>query len=612
MALDAYQYWLKELKAEEHAHGKWRKRARKCVDRYQMESDKADEHKATFNIFWSNVEVLHSAVLSNTPKPDVAQRWKTKDDTARGVSMLLENGLSFAIDNYDFDAELKPVIDDYLITGMGQARVHYRAYFEETGREKIAVTEMRNDLGEVFEYRGVDGRSFDITQVKSDPDVGVYVDGDPIDEKVYEEVDCEAIPWSRFRWQPCKAWKDCQWAAVDHYMTKSELKEKFIFAEGEINLVPSGHKTEGEDTDVLPDDEKTRSLVHEIFDRKRRKIVFIVKGYQQPLKSKENPDGDDPLMLSGFFPFPQPLLATTLSEKLIPIPDFVFYQDQADEIDRLSERIEKLTEEIKYRGVYDSSFEELSGITTAGDGEFVPVAEFTKRFPDARGLDSAIKTMPLDELMRVVTALITARDQAKQVVYEITGIADIVRGSTKATETLGAQQLKGQYANMRIARRQKAVAAFIRDIFRIKAEIIAEHFEPETLSLMTGIEVTPEMQSILKSDILRAYKVDVESDSTVVADAAEEQKNRTEVVTAVTAAFKELAPMVQTGALPLDVAKQLILFAVRGFKSGRQIEEVIDKIAAPDNGPMPGNPPMGGAQAGNNVLPMRNAGGMPI
>jgi hypothetical protein len=617
MALDAYQYWLKELRAEEKAHKKFRARARKCVNRYKAESDKEESTaKSSFNIFWSNVEVLHSAVLSNTPKPDVAQRWKTSDPASREVSQLLENAIAFSIDNYDFDAELSPSVDDYLIAGLGQVRVHYKPYFEKSGVDKIPVTEAIDDLGEVYEYRSDDGKSFDITQVLSDPDIGHYTEGDPIEEKVYEETDCEDIPWSRFRWQPCKAWADCNWAAIDHYMTKSDLKEQFEIDEGSLNLIPATYRSEdgdgsaGKNSGV--DDGKSRTLVHEIFDKKRRKIVFIVQGYDTPLKSKSNPEGDDPLKLSGFYPFPQPLMATTLSEKFIPIPDFVFYQDQADEIDRLSDRIEKLTEELKYRGVYDSSFEELGGITSAADGEFVPVAEFTKRFEGNIGLDAAIKTMPLDELMTVITALIAARDQAKQVVYEITGIADIVRGSTKASETLGAQQLKGQFANMRLARRQKGVARFVRDVFRIKAEIVAEHFDPETLELMTGVTVTPEMMQIMRSDVLRAYKIDVESDSTVIADAAEEQKNRTEALTAITALWEKLAPAVQSGMMPIEVAKELMLFGVRGYKGGRQLEEIIEKLTAPGNGAAPGNPPMGGAQAGNNVLPMRNVGGMPV
>ena len=37
--------------------------------------------------------------------------------------------------------------------------------------------------------------------------------------------------------------------------------------------------------------------------------------------------------------------------------------------------------------------------------------------------------------------------------------------------------------------RQKPFHRFIRDVLRIKAEIIAEHYSPETLARMTGVQL---------------------------------------------------------------------------------------------------------------------------
>ena len=46
-------------------------------------------------------------------------------------------------------------------------------------------------------------------------------------------------------------------------------------------------------------------------------------------------------------------------------------------------------------------------------------------------------------------------------------------------ETLGAHQLKAQFGGNRLKKRQDAVQKWIRDNMRIKAELMAEHFEPE-------------------------------------------------------------------------------------------------------------------------------------
>jgi hypothetical protein len=48
---------------------------------------------------------------------------------------------------------------------------------------------------------------------------------------------------------------------------------------------------------------------------------------------------DDPLKLEGFFPCPPPLNATIAQGSTIPVPDYVLYQDQAEELDDLTGRI---------------------------------------------------------------------------------------------------------------------------------------------------------------------------------------------------------------------------------------------------------------------------------
>ena len=42
------------------------------------------------------------------------------------------------------------------------------------------------------------------------------------------------------------------------------------------------------------------------------------------------------------------------------------------------------------------------------------------------------------------------REQIKAVIYELTGLSDIARGASKASETLGAQQLKSQWGSIRL------------------------------------------------------------------------------------------------------------------------------------------------------------------
>lgn len=586
-----YDHWVKQLESEEKAHKEFRNQAKGVEQRY------ADEEKSEgsrFNILWSNTETIKAAVYAKTPAPDVRRRYKDPDPIARQVAEVIERALEYCLDAYDFDGEAQNALRDFLVPGLGQARLRYVPYFQKGEAPKIPL------MAEEAEEEGEDGEIILSTryyngdervgpeQVMEDEE-GPFIMGEPEDELAYEEVLTEQVPYSRFRWQPADRWPNVMWCAIDHFLTKEEVKEQF--GDEVAKNVPYGYSEEGEKLSEEQDG-KTRTLFHEIFDKKNRKVIILCKGYNKLIDEVE-----DPLDLEDFYPFPKPLMATMQSGKLTPKADYLFYQDQAMELDRLSQRIDKLTEELKYRGIYDGSFDRLADIAGAGDGEFLPVDDFMERFEGKASLDAVIKTMPLEELQQVIVALHKAREQVKQTIYEITGIADIVRGQSKASETLGAQRIKGQFATMRIDVKRAQVAKFLRDLLRLKAEIICEHFTPQTLSIMTGIEVTKDMKAMMQSDALRGYKIDIETDSTVVIDQEAQQKSRVEAVQAITGFIEKAAPMIQMGALPPEMAKEILLFVARSFKDARQLEETLEQMGQQPQGlPAPAQSPAQGPQ----------------
>ena len=548
--------WLEILKKEDKANGVKRERAQKVVDIYADDRNDRDRD-SKFNILWSNTQVLQGALYSNSPKPDVRRRFLDKDPISREVAAVLERSSSFILDSYDFDGTADVSVNDYLVAGYGQARIRYKPLFGKS--EPIPVTAEEDGT---FLYSGE----------QIEPEI---IDDQPMhrpDEIVYQEITCEPVEWKKFRWDNlAKRWEDVNWCCIDHYMTRSELIENFGDIGKKITLTHSDSAKSKED--------QTHALVHEIFDKKKRQIVNVSEGYREgPISTV-----DDELNLAGFYPFPKPLFGSQ-SGGLFPKPDYLFYQDQAEELNRVTGRIDALVDALKVRGVYDSSFKELENVLSSNDNDLTAVKDFASRF-EGKDLHSVIAFMPLEEVAKVITGLYAQRDQIKQTIYEITGISDIIRGSTDPNETLGAQQMKGRFADMRLSRRRNRVNAFLRDIIRIKTEIIAEHFEPVTLQLMTGIEVNDQMLQIMRSDALRSYKVDIETESTVAVDADEEQKNRLGALTALTGFLEKAIPAVQGGMLQPELAKELALFGIRGFKRSRQLEDVIERLGSQDGDP---------------------------
>jgi hypothetical protein len=612
MSADAdstYTKWMKELHAEERAHKEFRAQARRVRDRYRLAKD---EGKAKYNILWANNNVLHAAVLPSIPKPDVTRRYKDPDHVSRDIAEVTERALSYSVDAYDFKNHADLAVDDFLLCALGQIRVRYVPYFGKGPAPKIPVypeqpapvpqgsIEDMESMGEMFDLMQAQSQPAqsvkyfhegkEVIPLMDDPMVGPYILGEPPEIVVYEEVACEVVSWERFRWMPANTWDNVNWCAIEHYLTKEELIEQF--GEEKAELCPLGF-TQGGEKSPAGEEAKNRAKIIEIFDKSARKLIFLCEGYSSGILE----ENDDPLNLQGFYPFPRPMTLNVLADKYVPMPDYVLYEDQADELDQITQRIRALTKEVKWNGLYDGAFQELKELGGQPDGDFRPIDGWSERFADGKtpSLESAIIIRPIDKLQQVISYLYTARESIKQTIYEITGLSDIVRGATKASETLGAQQLKQQNASLRLSDKEDEVARFFRDVYRIKAEVIVEQFQPKTLTLMTGIPVTPEMLSIMKSDLLRSYKIDIESDSTVATDQAQDQKNVIDLLTAVTSFIGQAQPLVASG-VPAEVIKEMLLFAIRRFKGGDQIEQVLEKLS--DSAPAaPGNPPMGGQPA---------------
>jgi organic radical activating enzyme len=268
---------------------------------------------------------------------------------------------------------------------------------------------------------------------------------------------------------------------------------------------------------------------------------------------------------------------------MVPIPEYTIYEGQAKELDGITKRIKALTKALRVRGLYDGSVEELSTLLTAADETMIPVQGFVLAEKD--GLSRAVQFMPLAEIAGVLVQLYQTREQTKNTIFEIIGISDILRGASKASETATAQNIKAQFGNLRLGSRQREVQRFARDLFRLKAEIMAEKFAPETLEKMTGKPISEEMLAIMQSDSTRGFRVDIETDSTIAIDEAAEQEAITELLTSVVTYMQGIAPLVQQGAFTKEAAVSLLLLAVRRFRGSREVEDTINSLTDKEQGP---------------------------
>ena len=158
-------------------------------------------------------------------------------------------------------------------------------------------------------------------------------------------------------------------------------------------------------------------------------------------------------------------------------------------------------------------------------------------------------------------------------IYEVLGVSDIMRGSSKATETATAQSIKAQFGSTRVQLNQFYIAEWVTNLLRIKAEIISKHWQPETIVQRSNIERTPDAQfavpavQLIKDEKMAEYRISIEADSMAAMDWAAERDSAVQFMQGLGAFVSQVGPMAQQvpGSAPYFL--KLMQWAVSKFLS---------------------------------------------
>jgi hypothetical protein len=471
---------------------------------------------------------------------------------------MLERVIEYETTQFnDFDSAMVNAVQDRLLPGRGTVWIRY---------EPVIVGEPAPEV----EVELAEGEEPQVSNVQES--------GESIDA-AHSPVDY--VYWSDFLHSPARTWDEVWWVARAVYMTRDEGVERFGDVFKNVGLTDQNTDDDGKNQQTVKTTFEKKAKVFEIWNKRTFKVCWVAKGY--PLSLDER---DDPLELEGFFPCPKPLIATTTTGTMIPVPDYCEYEDQAQELDNLTQRIYMLTKACKVVGVFNAEFKELGRLFTEGiDNKMFPVTSWAA-MSEKGGLKGAIDMMDTSQIIITLRELYAAREQVKQSIYEIMGISDILRGASKAQETLGAQQLKANFGSLRLRSSQGEVARFATDIFKLKAQVICKFYPPELIVEMSGVMNTADGQDpqmlqaaiqMLSNSTIRDFHIAVEADSLAQIDEQAEKQGAQEAVQAIGLFLREAMPMVGSAPETLPMASEMLLFLVRRFKAGRGLESAVER-----------------------------------
>ena len=451
--------WLSAIERAYRGHdmAKYNERCRKIRRRYRYESSSTVKSRK-YQLLWSNMETMKNAVYAKPPHATVSRRYRDADQTARVAAEILERATNFTFDAADFDSVFRQVRDDYLLYGRGVARVYYEPEYETkddlnediTDSASIANASSKVESEEQGAIGGrSEGRSSE-TYGKGELPVSKGSGGgeDDLDEDQtvsFENVRIRFVQRADFRHQPARTWSEVQWLAFRAYLTRAEVTERFGKKIGkEINL----------DSDPVHDENEragsearggadAKATVWEIWDKAKNKVLWIAKGWPDVLE-----EGPPYLELDGFYPCPQPAYGTLTTDSLVPVPDYVFYYDQCEEIDQLTARIGALSDALKLVGFYpggpsgDGVPEIEKAFAPGFENKMIAVQSWAAFKEGGGGQGAPVVFLPVEQVLTIVEGCIKLRQQLVEDVYQIIGLSDIMRGASDPRETEGAQRVR--------------------------------------------------------------------------------------------------------------------------------------------------------------------------
>lgn len=514
--------WLSLIEEAKKDARDYTKKCERIRRKYKYESSLSTKRRR-FQILWSNQEILKPAVYAKRPSPSVSNRWKDGDAVARIACELIERNLDFQFDIMDYDLAFRQLRDDYLLIGRGVVRLRYEPVFKsaevDPDDDGFSAAKPEGNSGEGASVDG-DAESLGGSEAgaaaavssggggaaipaarAAHPDSAGDLDG-PGDEETLdiENIALDFVHAPDFIHPKSRTWKELPWLSFTSYMSRDALVKRFprkakngksVGSQVQLDSIDDGEDRQKKASTGI---NARKATVYEIWDKTKKRVLWVSPGYP------DNLDDCDPyLKLEGFFPCPRPAYGTLSTDSLEPIPDYVFYQDQAEEIDQLTARIGSLTDCLKLVGFYpagpagEGAPEIERAVRPGFENQMIPVKSWAAFMQGGHG-QAPIVWLPVEQVGEILKGCVELRKQLIDDIYQLTGISDIIRGTTEAEETAAAQGIKSQWGSLRLKERQNEMARIGRDVTRMAAEIMANHVQVSTMAKCANMKIPTEAE----------------------------------------------------------------------------------------------------------------------
>lgn len=546
------QRLITEIEAAKKYNRKWQDNAavilRAYLDDREIEKDNSFARTYRLNLFSANINTLRAMLYGNTPSIDVSRKHgDANDDVARVAAEVLQRVLE---EDKTFAEAIGQSLEDRLLVGGGFARVRYTCEVEQ------------------IEHPEIPGWAPAWTE----------------DRKTEESAPVDYVHWRDILWSPARTWGEVRWVGFRSYLDRDALVKRFgdkigheVPMSGEAKPFSGGHSDHDGHPPQPGNGDHQKAEIWEIWDKSKKQVYWMNPGMSVVCDAR-----DDPLNLKDFFPCPRPMLANTTSAAYLPRADYLLAQDQYRQIDILTTRITLLTKAMRVTGTYDRAATGLQRmLTEASENELIPVDSWAA-FAERGGIRGAVDWMPIDNIASVIQVLVGQRTEIINLLYQATGMSDILRGATTASETATAQSIKARFASVRVQHLQDEFARFAADLQRLRTEIIVANYDDETLVKQSGMARTHDAQLLpaalaLLRDPEAGWRIDIESSAMAAQDLAALRAEKAEFIQGLSMFIGAALPMIEKHPSAAPALLEMLKWTMTGFRGSRTIEGVLDQ-----------------------------------
>lgn len=595
------QPWLDRLDEAEKAMAAWQTAADNIDKAYaDLSQLRATMRDREFQLFWSNIQVMGPSIYARAPVPVVTPKFKDRRPLYRTASEFLERCCNVSFDLADIDQPMIAMRDDLAIAGRGAPWVRYES--DDDGErvcyEHIERKDFRHDPAR--KWREVDWVS---ARAWLDRDDMRKRFGDAASEVSYSQPRNERGQFaSKGASEKCGVWEIwCKsknrviWVAEGCQKVLDEAPPHLKLAgffpcprpayatlqRGSLVPVPDMllYKDQLEEVNdltrrihALSDAVKVRgfyaaggdvgaAIERAILLDDERQILVPIPAMQQLMQGSGDPIIWLPLDLltqtiTGMVELRRQVIEDVY--QIIGLSDIM--RGSVDPNEKLGQSRLK-----QQNGSYRVRDKQNELVRVARDMVRLGAEIMAEQFGRQTLEDMAQMDLPTDKEIKD-----RLEDMRKKAREELEGLMEM--GEREAQKAAAQAQQQGQQFDP-----QQAVR-----MFEEKQREVTQRWASEMKKVGDTVTID-QVMAFLKDEKLRPFVLDIETDSTIYPDEAQEKASRAEFMAAFSTSMQALTPMMAMGPEAVGVAGGVFKFALAPYRVGRELEGLIDDFV--DQGP---------------------------